>query len=203
MKNRILFLTMILVALSSCTEETTETGVENSQEVAADTAAMEVDYIATGKMIIKSTFKALSGQLKAQIMDGGPEQALSFCNVNAVSLTDSLSKEFGATIQRVTIDYRNPKNKAVGFDVTVFESYEDEIENGQDLKPRMHFDDNDQAVFYAPIVLKPQCVICHGQRVTEIENSTLAKINELYPEDTAIGYSAGDLRGLWKISFNK
>jgi hypothetical protein len=30
-----------------------------------------------------------------------------------------------------------------------------------------------------------------------------ATIDSLYPQDKAVGFSAGDLRGMWKIRFSK
>jgi hypothetical protein len=41
------------------------------------------------------------------------------------------------------------------------------------------------------------CLACHGSSVDE---KTLKKINTLYPNDQAIGFSSEDLRGAFSIT---
>lgn len=203
MRSKILFISTMVFLWSSCTEDSSK-GIDNSiTEMAVDSIAMELDVIHSGKEIIQSAFKALSGQLKSQIKKGGSELALAYCNVNAMDLTDSLSNEYRATIQRVAVKYRNPVNEAVGVDLDVFEKYSYQMSKGQKLQPVVHYNDSNQAVFYAPIVLQPNCVMCHGNPDTDIGDTTMMTIMSLYPDDQAVGFSAGDLRGLWKVSFNK
>jgi hypothetical protein len=45
------------------------------------------------------------------------------------------------------------------------------------------------------------CLVCHGDPQTQIAEATLAKINDLYPEDKATGFAMNDFRGAWKITF--
>jgi hypothetical protein len=45
-----------------------------------------------------------------------------------------------------------------------------------------------------PIVVQPMCVTCHG---ADVAPDLRAKIEELYPDDQATGYAAGDLRGIF------
>ena len=47
------------------------------------------------------------------------------------------------------------------------------------------------------------CLNCHGEPGKEINESTLEKINSLYPEDKAIDFKVGDLRGMWSIEMPK
>ena len=56
--------------------------------------------------------------------------------------------------------------------------------------------------FFKPILLQPLCLNCHGTPGKQIQNSTLAKIQVLYPSDQAFDYKEGDLRGVWHIVFN-
>jgi cytochrome c551/c552 len=44
----------------------------------------------------------------------------------------------------------------------------------------------------------PTCIKCHGGK-TDITESTQKMIAQKYPNDKAIGYQMGDLRGMWKI----
>jgi hypothetical protein len=46
------------------------------------------------------------------------------------------------------------------------------------------------------------CLNCHGTPGKHIQDATLTKIQQLYPEDRAVNFKEGDLRGLWHIIFN-
>jgi len=43
----------------------------------------------------------------------------------------------------------------------------------------------------------------HGTPGNEIGNENYEHIKKLYPDDKAINYTVGELRGIWSISFNK
>jgi len=47
----------------------------------------------------------------------------------------------------------------------------------------------------------PLCEKCHGKIGSTLKEADYASIKSLYPEDMAIGYKTGDLRGMWSISF--
>ncbi len=47
------------------------------------------------------------------------------------------------------------------------------------------------------------CMQCHGETNTEVLTNTLSKINTLYPDDKAMGYKVGELRGIWVVELNK
>ena len=47
------------------------------------------------------------------------------------------------------------------------------------------------------------CLSCHGESGTEINETTLQKLAELYPEDKAKGHKVGDLRGMWSVRIPK
>jgi hypothetical protein len=63
--------------------------------------------------------------------------------------------------------------------------------------------ENGNLIYYKPIRIgMPTCLKCHGNE-QELDQAAFQKIKTLYPEDKAINYSMGDLRGMWKISFQK
>jgi hypothetical protein len=52
--------------------------------------------------------------------------------------------------------------------------------------------------YVEPIYLSPLCVTCHGEAV---EPALLERIRALYPDDAAVGFRVGELRGLfWAIA---
>jgi len=51
-----------------------------------------------------------------------------------------------------------------------------------------------------PIRLKGECQMCHGP-ADSIDEEVLAAIGENYPEDQAVGFAEGDLRGwFWVLA---
>jgi hypothetical protein len=46
------------------------------------------------------------------------------------------------------------------------------------------------------------CLKCHGTPGQEIQTETLKRIQQLYPNDKAIGYGVNEVRGMWSITFN-
>ena len=110
---------------------------------------------------------------------------------------------YDAKIQRVATKYRNPENEATGYDIEVIDGYLANKAVGKDLAPQIHINEEGQSVFYAPIVLKAACISCHGHPESQVKTETLSALAEAYPNDKATGFEEGDLRGLWKITFNK
>ena len=49
------------------------------------------------------------------------------------------------------------------------------------------------------MIIGPLCLKCHGQISNGLDSSAYEVIQQRYPSDRAIGYSLGDLRGMWSI----
>lgn len=161
----------------------------------------ESSKLEQGKEIAGKSFQALSGKLMQAMGNGGPENAIGFCNVEALPLTDSLAKHFGVTIKRSALKYRNAENKPDSSELAALIQYSEEIAQGDQPKPYMiHV--NGKEKFIAPIPTKSLCLVCHGVPGVNITEAVAEKINETYPDDMAIGFQEGDLRGIWSITFN-
>lgn len=198
----------LIGAMASCgsAENKADTQVEATpvvEEVSAKADEDQSALIAKGKEIAKASFMALSGKLKAEMKAGGPLQAVPFCNVHAMPLSDSLSTVYDAKIERVATKYRNPENQAKGHDIEVMDTYLATKAEGKGLTPQIYTNEEGKSVFYAPIVLKAECIVCHGHPESQVKPETLSALAEAYPNDLATGFEEGDVRGLWKITFNK
>ena len=58
--------------------------------------------------------------------------------------------------------------------------------------------DEGRAGYVEPILLQPLCVACHGEA---IEPGLATRIAELYPQDRAVGFRVGELRGVFWVEF--
>lgn len=155
-----------------------------------------------GVAIAGETQQALGGILKAKIAETGPEGAVVFCNINALPITDSIAKAKGVGIKRVTDKPRNTVNRATGQELSIISDFRSALKNGSPTEP-MLVREKGQVQVYVPITTKELCLQCHGVPGSDISEMTLSRILERYPADQATGYEAGELRGLWNITFKE
>lgn len=62
--------------------------------------------------------------------------------------------------------------------------------------PAVVFDLGDRVGLLRPIELRRRCLHCHAPRQALAEG-TRAWLDRAYPQDRAVGYALGDLRGFW------
>lgn len=198
MNNRVLIVAAFLfLGLVACTDA--EPKKESKKVLSAEEKA---NYITNGKAIALHTFTALSGALSEKIQSGGIPEAIEYCNVAAYPLTDSIASLYNAQVKRVSDKTRNPSNRPNSTELEVIAAYQNEIANGEKLKPVI-LEEDGMVYFMAPILIKPMCLNCHGVPEKNISKDNLALIREKYPKDMAINYAEGDLRGIWSIQFSE
>lgn len=194
-------LTALLLLGWSCnspTQQITDTASESET-----TAKAATDFQVAGDSIANAAQKAFVGALMKAINEQGTAGAVSFCNVHALPIADSLSQHYNCTIQRISDRYRNPADKPDAADSTIIADYQAQKTAGTVLVARLVEQEN-QVIYYKPIMVgMPTCLQCHGDPKNDIDAATLAAIRGKYPADLATGYKQGDLRGVWKIAFRK
>lgn len=193
----------LLLALAACKNDRTADTPPADAAAPALTEAEKTQYREKGQEIALATFGALSSQLKAALQEGGVAHAVQYCNTVAYPLVDSLSAVHDAEIRRTTLKVRNPADAPTEAERTVLEAYHAQAAAGEELKPVVQAVDEQTIAFYAPIKMQGLCLSCHGKLGETLQPADYAVIKSLYPEDEAIGYSDGDLRGMWSISFQR
>jgi hypothetical protein len=155
-------------------------------------------YSSEGKRIATATFDTLSSVLGRQIAAMGPIGAVSFCNLEALNLTAVYSSD-SISIRRVSGSYRNPANAPDSLEREAIRKFTLAVANGESVAPYLTLSSR-FVHFYAPILLKPQCVLCHGGP-NDIPAEVALRIDSLYPGDLARNYAPDDFRGMWHIKF--
>ena len=158
------------------------------------------DYIKLGKEITSATFVDLSTQLMDAVVKDGVPGALKYCNVNAVPITESLSNKYNVEIKRISHKTRNPDNSPSNQENDIIQSYIDELGQGNELKPIIK-ESEGKHYYYSPIITMDACLQCHGQVGSNILAQNYETIQELYPNDNAIDFKTGELRGIWSLEF--
>ena len=157
-------------------------------------------FLAHGDKVVALTFDTLRKSLTHAIGANGVEGAITFCNERAYPITDIYADT--VTIKRTSLRYRNPNNKPD----TLEESILKEMTSGQTKmktpQPIIVRDNKNAEVHYfKPIMMQGMCLNCHGKPNTQISESVISRIHDLYPDDRATDFKEGDVRGLWHVIF--
>ena len=186
----LLFSIVIMLTVISC-----QSDEEKQQQ------AIMKEFTAVGDKIAMASFESLSGNLKAAASTGGIANAIQFCNMNALPLTDSLSKTFNAKIKRSSLKLRNLGNQPDSLEAYMLDLYAQILKMKKPMVGKTLLTNNNDVRYFAPIILKSQCLKCHGVIGQDVKNETYAIIKEHYPNDAAVDFKEGDLRGIWSINF--
>lgn len=158
-------------------------------------------YREQGDGIVQSASEKLSGTLMSKMKEGGAPEAIGFCKQSALPITNKMAAYHGVEIKRTSLKIRNPENLPNEEELKVLHYYEDRIVEGKALNPLVSLDRSGKPNYYAPIAVQPKCLMCHGTLNQELSPTIDSILKVKYPEDLAIGYSEGELRGIWSISF--
>lgn len=183
--------------MQSCAEKKPEKVVKNVQYVSG---ADEVTYLRLGKEITDTVGATLKGNLVAAMQDGGPVNAMQFCNMEAMALTDVYSARYNTDVKRVSDKNRNPKNAAIEKELAVLEDFKRMLEAGEPLSPKVAIDAEGKKNYYAPIFTGGVCLTCHGN-AKNMQPELVSAIDSLYPKDKGKGYAVDELRGIWSVKF--
>lgn len=153
------------------------------------------------RAIANELMSQLGQKLKGTLSTEGPLAAVSVCKETAPAIAASLSERHAATVARVGTRVRNPKmgvpnewqkEALAEFDTRLAAG---EAPAGLEYWRVVPGAEGKRELRYAKaIVMQPMCVSCHGS-AADIPTPLAEKIRAEYPQDQAVGYSVGKLRG--------
>lgn len=146
---------------------------------------------------------ALPGKLLAiltvEMDEGGPEGAISACRDKAPQLAKAASEETGWAIRRVSLKNRNPKAVPDAWERGVLEEFDRRAAAGENAKAM----EKGEVVsaggqktyrYMKALPTADVCLSCHGGQA-DLTPAVRAKLAALYPQDKAVGYAVGQIRG--------
>lgn len=140
--------------------------------------------------------KALKEALAQGLAKGGPERAVEVCAGAAPELLKAGEKP-GVKVGRTSDRLRNSVvNAAPAWVVPQLEAFK-AAKGGE---PRVVDIDARRVGYVEPITVQPLCLSCHGK---ELRQGVVAALREKYPADKALGYEAGDFRGLMWVELDR
>ena len=169
--------------------------------MASEAAAPAQDkkaIVMEGVKYIKMLGKELKGNVTKRMKDDPSGlQAAYFCAKSAEDIEKKVAEKFPANIKvrRTALKVRNPKNKPDATDIKVMEQMEAAMKDGTFRKKPTVVEVDGVNRVYVPLVVEKGCLKCHGP-VDKIDPKVREIIAKKYPEDKAVGFKEGDLRGV-------
>ncbi len=164
-------------------------------EKTAPAEAAETDdaFRARAQAAVGRLKTGLMGALQAAMAEGGAVGAVGVCNVEASGIAAKAGQ--GLDVGRVSHKARNPTNRVepwmraalAGFEGTTAE---------KPAEPVVVKRPSGERAYFEPIYTGGVCITCHGSAVPE---PVAQKIAALYPEDRAMGFEVGELRGAFRV----
>jgi SOUL heme-binding protein/Protein of unknown function (DUF3365) len=147
----------------------------------------------------------LSAKLQAAIGAGGPVAAIAVCKLEAPAIAARLSGD-GWQVRRVGTRVRNPASgRPDAWEQAALEQFARRLRAGEPaegLSVAAVVEDAGGATrlrWMRPIMTGALCVTCHG--AVESQSPGLrAALRREYPQDAAVGYAPGELRGAFSVS---
>lgn len=148
-----------------------------------DTQKAQQELVATA---VNALASELMGELTAALDSGDADEAIAVCKEKAPTVAAHIDDAYGVKIGRTSFKLRNAANVAPEWaQPFVAEMVSD---------PTYVAGPNGELGALLPIKLKAECQMCHGP-AEQIDEGIMASIAEAYPDDQAVGFVEGDLRG--------
>jgi len=170
-------------------------------DAAPDSVSVWTD---TCRTVIDKLAKGLKSKLIAAMKTGGPVEALQVCNLQAIPITEKISREEGIRVARTSLRVRNPKNMPDAWETKILERFDAQKADGAATTSLTAWtivaDADSQRTFryMKAIPTVRMCLKCHGE---DLSPDVTEALEELYPADLATGFRAGELRGAFTVHF--
>jgi len=158
------------------------------------------------KAAIMKMGKTMKMHMKQNMKAGGPVQAATFCSQEARGIAKKVnaSYEKGVSVKRISLKYRNPADKPTADEAKVLKELHATFD-AKKAMPKMVVKEvgkNHYKVYKPIFINKGVCLTCHG--TNDVRDKAAYKlIKAKYPNDKAVGYKKGDLRGAFVVDIVK
>ncbi len=167
-----------------------------SSSIAEDISVYEKNSI----FVIKELSHKLKTTVKSVMQKSGAIEAIEYCNIAALDLTEEVAIDSALVLKRTSLKYRNNHNAPDNWELSVLKRFEKRKSDGEDINliTESAIIDSPEKIFryMKAIPTGKPCLTCHG---AEIKSNIVAKINELYPYDKAKNFKVGDIRGAFSV----
>jgi len=210
----LILLTMVITGIAACSGVDQENG-DAGGNATADKAGKPAKMIPATSTVAQTernlevcraaTIK-LGGALKSALMgamgEDGPVGAMNVCHDEAEVIAQRICEEDGLEVGRTSRKFRNSSNAPDEWEKAGLETFAARIAAGEKLQGMEMWatvtDADGRNIFryLKAISTGALCLKCHGAEPAPEVAEILA---EFYPEDQAVGFSAGEMRGAFTV----
>lgn len=170
---------------------------------AAAAQAPDPAWVVEARKVATSVPPKLLAVLSEEIAKGGPEGAILVCREKAPQLAKAASDESGWNVRRVSLRNRNPKAVPDAWERAALEEFDRRAAAGEPPamleKAEIVVEGGTKAYRYMrALPVQELCTQCHGTP-DRLAPAVREKLKALYPDDKAIGYRPGEIRGAMTI----
>ena len=171
--------------------------------VAADSNTQTETLTDKSRVIAAGFQDKLRTQLMGALQAGGPTNAIGACKELAPSIAQQLGASSGAIVKRTSLRVRNPNNAPDSWERETLGQFATRKAAGEALATMESVawvDTPTGRVFryMKAIPMAEMCNQCHGRAISP---EVSAKLAESYPQDRAVGFVPGDIRGAISITW--
>ena len=148
-----------------------------------DTQKAQQELVVTA---VNALASEMMGELTAALDSGDAAAGIAVCKEKAPVVASHINDTYGVQIGRTSNKLRNAANVAPAWADPYIADLAEE--------PTYIAGPNGELGALLPIKLRAECQMCHGP-VEGIDEGIMAAITEVYPNDQALGFIEGDLRG--------
>jgi hypothetical protein len=147
--------------------------------------------------------QTLGGELKTAMTAGGPANAIGVCKEKAPQIAAEAAQRTGMKIKRVSPKNRNPKGVPDAWETQALADLDKRLAAGEkpetlDTWAVVDAAGGKEFRYAKALVTQPVCTNCHGP-AENLSPEVKAKLAAEYPDDKAIGYAPGSIRGVLSI----
>lgn len=157
----------------------------------------EDNLVAKAREIAEGLFQKIRRTLLEISETGDFAKAAEVCSEIAQKLTKEYAEEKKVEIRRVTLKTRNPLNKPDEFEETHLRFFEERASMKEENIEHYEITEEKGRKFLRymkPVFIQEMCLKCHGNQ-SNIPSEVKKILSKRYPQDKAIGYKVGDIRG--------
>lgn len=173
-------------------------GLHSQSAAETETAALQ-----SGRSLVTQFMQTYKSILLKTMSSAGAAGAVDVCADTAQRIAFDMGAKHGAVMKRVSTLWRNPANAPDRFEDSVLSVFGRQHTQGLLNEASESFtivqtDSGAAARYLKPIFIQPVCLSCHGSAAA-LSDGIKRTLKERYPEDRAVGYAPGDLRGAVSI----
>ena len=154
--------------------------------------------------VVHQFHKMMKINMGQRLKKGGTLEAAKFCIKNSAKEIKKFNKalEQGVSLKRVSLRNRNPNAYPTKEEIKILKAFE-LLENSSVYLPNFTqvAGENKYKVYFAATMSQRSCKKCHGLKKS-INSKVLKILDAKYPNDKALGFRAGEVRGAVIVTVN-